>query len=50
MKKLIAGAALAAAIVGIGGTAFAGEINGNGEPHADQRVPGRVDLLVLRAE
>ena len=31
MKKLIAGAALAATIVGIGGTAFAGEINGNGD-------------------
>ena len=32
MKKLIVGAALAVAVVGIGGTAFAGEINGNGKP------------------
>jgi hypothetical protein len=32
MRKWIAGAALAASIVGIGGTAFAGEVNGNGKP------------------
>ena len=32
MKKLIAGAALFACTVGIGGTAFAGEVGGNGKP------------------
>ena len=39
MRKLIAGAALALIVSGVGGTAFAGEVKGNGEhkgvnPHA----------------
>jgi hypothetical protein len=32
MRKLIAGAALALIVSATGGTAFAGEVNGNGEP------------------
>ena len=32
MRKFIAGAALALIVSGAGGTAFAGEIGGNGEP------------------
>jgi len=32
MKKWIAGAVLATSIVSVGGTAFAGEITGNGKP------------------
>lgn len=33
MKRPIVGAAIAAAtIIGLGGTAFAGEVNGNGDP------------------
>lgn len=32
MKKFIAGVALASCVVGVGGTAFAGEVNGNGDP------------------
>jgi hypothetical protein len=32
MRKFIAGAALALVVSGAGGTAFAGEIGGNGEP------------------
>jgi len=32
MRKLIAGAALALFVSGVGGTAFAGEIGGNGQP------------------
>ena len=32
MKKWIAGAVLATSIVSAGGTAFAGEVNGNGDP------------------
>jgi len=32
MKKFIAGAVLAASVIGVGGTAFAGEITGNGKP------------------
>src|SRR4051812_43100170 len=32
MKKWIAGPVLATSMVGIGGTAFAGEVNGNGKP------------------
>jgi hypothetical protein len=32
MRKFIAGAALALIVSGAGGTAFAGEVGGNGEP------------------
>jgi hypothetical protein len=32
MKKFIAGAALALMVAGAGGTAFAGEVGGNGKP------------------
>jgi len=32
MKKFIAGAVLAASVIGFGGTAFAGEITGGGKP------------------
>ena len=32
MKKWIAGAVLATSIISAGGTAFAGEVNGNGDP------------------
>lgn len=32
MRKFIAGAALALTVFGAGGTAFAGEVNGNGDP------------------
>ena len=32
MKKMIAGAVLALGVVSVGGTAFAGERGGNGEP------------------
>jgi hypothetical protein len=32
MKKLLVGAAVAAAVTAVGGTAFAGEVGGNGEP------------------
>src|SRR3954464_3651431 len=34
MKKFIAGAALALLVAGAGGTAFAGEVTGNGNPTA----------------
>ena len=32
MRKLITGAALAVIVAGVSGTAFAGEVNGNGKP------------------
>jgi hypothetical protein len=41
MKKFIAGAALALVTVGMGGTAFAGEVTGSGRggPHGDGTTP-----------
>jgi hypothetical protein len=44
MRKILAGAALALIVSGAGGTAFAGEVNGNGDPTpvARPEVGGRL--------